>query len=43
MIQRGAFDMESIHIGGVSHLQIQNHPDVYAQIRRICGGEGDAE
>lgn len=42
-VQHGTFEMQNIHFGGVSHLQIQNHPDVYAQIRRICAGKGGAE
>lgn len=39
VIQHGEFRIQTRHFGGVSHLQIQNHPDVYEQIRRICEGE----
>jgi pimeloyl-ACP methyl ester carboxylesterase len=31
-----SFAIETRHIGGLSHLDVQNHPDVYEQIRRVC-------
>ncbi len=30
------FAIHSSRYGGVQHLQIQNHPDVYSQLRRAC-------
>jgi len=36
---RESFEVETHHFGGVNHLEIQNHPDVYEQVRRFCAGE----
>ncbi len=38
-IQRDEFRIETHHFDGVGHLQLQNHPDVYEQMRRICANE----
>ncbi|MCA9535695.1 MAG: alpha/beta hydrolase [Myxococcales bacterium] len=41
----GAFPIDTSHYGGVMHHELQNHPAVYEQIRRLCAapGEGEAE
>ena len=38
-VQRGDFRIETRHFGGLGHLQLQNHPDVYEEIRRIYARE----
>lgn len=42
-VRRATFPVSTLCFGGLSHLQIQNHPDVYEQIRRIVAGEAAAE
>ncbi len=39
---RDAFAIETSHVGGVLHHQLQNHPDVYEQIRRACAADAGA-
>jgi triacylglycerol lipase len=39
--RHGEFQIATQCFGGVMHHQLQNHPDVYAQIRRACAGETD--
>lgn len=39
----GSFPIATHHVGGVSHLAVQNHPDVYKQVRRVCAGEVDLD
>ena len=34
-----SFTIETLRFGGMSHIEIQNHPDVYCQLRRICAGQ----
>jgi len=36
------FDIETQGYGGVMHHQLQNHPAVYAQIKRACSGDVSA-
>ncbi|NUO49689.1 MAG: alpha/beta fold hydrolase [Polyangiaceae bacterium] len=37
-IVEGAFAIETRSYGGVLHHELQNHPDVYALLRRACEG-----
>jgi pimeloyl-ACP methyl ester carboxylesterase len=41
-VSLGTFPIRSLCFGGLSHLEIQNHPDVYEQVRRIVAGEAAA-
>ncbi len=34
-----SFDIEVNRFGGIAHLELQNHPDVYEQLHRFCAGE----
>jgi triacylglycerol lipase len=36
----GVFTIETRAFGGIAHHQLQNHPDVYAQLRDACGTIG---
>jgi pimeloyl-ACP methyl ester carboxylesterase len=35
-LREGAFDIETRCYGGVIHHELQNHPDIYAQLLRAC-------
>lgn len=35
-VERGSFPIETATFGGVLHHQLQCHPQVYAQVRRLC-------
>lgn len=41
-LERDTFKIETHHFGAMHHLELQNHPDVYAQLRRIITEESPA-
>ncbi|MBX3129071.1 MAG: alpha/beta fold hydrolase [Polyangiaceae bacterium] len=38
-LSRRTFAIETKRFGGVLHHQLQNHPAVYDEVRRVCSGE----
>ena len=40
-LRRETFPIEVHRFGGITHLKIQNHPDVYERIKRFLDGDMD--